>query len=179
MSTNVIGTLQGHQLVLSRELEEITADLVVLQGMSSRYLQSDITFTQGLDSLTRLRNEKEQQLSNVIRQIQSMEQSLQQSNALVNDLQRMGNVTQQSAVPLGRGLGAANATQSQSTATYQYVTPANTDRAPTGPPPARPHYSTMLPGTSTQAPMVTLAAPSGLLVSTNSSILTHSPHRGQ
>jgi hypothetical protein len=213
MSANILQTLQAHQLVLQRELVEISADLEELQTMSSRYFQSQISFQHALEQLSRLRNDKEIQLGQVTKQIENMEASLQASALLVNELQRPtggnsafsnhygGNSFNSQSAGQGFGSGGYTNTSNFAGGGTQAGTGIGLGFGGThshshnqGSPSVqmsvlgsnqRPTISTVTTDATTfgghrpVVPLVTLANPQGLVVTTNSTILTHSPQRSR
>lgn len=156
-SMSIVANLQAHQLVLSRELQEINNDIVALQQMGSRYeLQCGISFHPAIDHLVVLRAAKERSLGQVNAQLAMVQESVASSSSLVSQLNAAAN--------------------REASAAYDEPVPAVRHRVPTT---TGVHVTTAnIVSSSLYGPeVVHIQGPGGLLVSTNSSILANSPQR--
>lgn len=162
-ATNILANLQGHQIVLQRELEEINSDLVQLQQMGARYtLQNGISFSPAVEQLMILRAEKETLLQQVTLQLTSMQSTIASSSQLVTQLQHQPFVAPPPPPP----------------ATVATTSPSRTTRWG-GSRSAFASVDAPLSAFAGGVPngMVHLTAPGGLMVTTNSTILSNSPAR--
>lgn len=156
-ATQIVATLQGHELVLQSELNEINNDIVLLQQMNNRYsVQCGISsFQLALSHLVNLRAEKERLLVQVTSQLRVMQDHVASSTALVSQLS-LGGVPVSNSVVLATPIVAprvGGASSIVAVGDTPYVLPAGG------------------PG------VVHVHTPSGLVVTTNSSILANSPQR--
>jgi hypothetical protein len=169
---SIVTNLQAHQLVLTKELTEINSDLVALQQMGLRYeVQCGISFRPALDHLIVLRAQKESLLSQVNAQLAQVQDSVASSTHLIHQMNSMGMAGLSSAISPAKPI----APMPSVTAT---VPPNLVQLRPHGASSAVHVTSADIVSPSLYGPqMVHIQAPSGLLVSTNSSILAHSPNR--
>jgi hypothetical protein len=172
---SIVANLQAHQLVLTKELTEINNDLVALQQMGFRYeAQCGISFRPAVDHLVVLRAQKEGLLSQVNAQLGLVQDSLASSTQLVNQMNSTSFV------------GAAAAASPQK---LSYPSFSVTASLPPSAVQLRPVSGTaassavhvtsadIVSSTLYGPQVVHIQGPSGLLVSTNSTILAHSPQR--
>jgi hypothetical protein len=163
-ASHIVANLQGHVMVLSSELNEIQADLMVLQHMEGRYaVQCGISsFDAPVMNLLRLRDQKQSLLAQVQSQLGAMEDHVASSTALVHTLNYGAPPSSTSYVhrqpQSGNSLStvlsypAGSSTPFISSAELPFVIPA-------------------APG------MVHVHTPGGFVVTTNSAILANSPLR--
>ena len=202
MST-IIANLQGHQVVLTREIEEVSSDLTILQQMGSRYQsQTSVSLDTALHHLLLLKAEKEQLLFQVHAQLSSMQSAFTTSSKLVTELSSGGAGTPQllqkqhpilSSVhpahhPTTNGLGTGNYHNSANYPVSSPQRPFHTTTTAAVPLQYRSgverggfgNYSHIVhPILQASPDVVHLTGPGGLLVTTNSTILTHSPSRNR
>jgi hypothetical protein len=169
MSINqLVSNLQGHELVLQSEINEIQADLQVLSRMHGRYSsQCGISFAPAMDHLTGLMREKERQLTQVTAQLRSIQDQVATSSALISQLSFSPHLHGQS-------------TLSMSSPTRQPLTGHEVSRAVAGAPQTLLESATSAPANVSQSPggeSFQWLAPNGMIVTTNSAILGHSPQR--
>ena len=167
---NILANLQGHQCVLQRELEEINSDLVQLQQMASRYtVQNGISFSPAIEQLTGLRIEKESLLAQVGTQLASMQATMSTSNQLVSALQHQPVVAPSLIIP-------ATASPSRGTRWNNSAVPMGVASPSIANSMTRSQLDASLAGGVPNG-VVHLSAPGGLMVTTNSTILSNSPAR--
>ncbi len=185
---SIISNLQAHQLVLTKELTEINHDLVALQQMGLRYgVQCGISFGPAVDHLVVLRAQKEVLLSQVQAQLALVQDSLASSTQLMHHMNTYGAaagvspargvvpavVASPSRIAVPSAAGPFAVTASLPPNAVQLRHPAGAQAASAVHVTNADLVSSSLYGPST----VHIQATNGLLVSTNSSILAHSPQR--
>jgi hypothetical protein len=186
---SIVSNLQAHQLVLTKELTEINHDLVALQQMGFRYeTQCGISFRPAVDHLVVLRAQKEGLLAQVNSQLALVQDSVASSTQLVNQMNLYG----------GGGGGGGGSSVSvpaifTSPSKISFPSAAGPIAVTASLPPSAVQLRPLASAAASAAVHVThadivsssLYGPSvvhiqgtnGLLVSTNSSILAHSPMR--
>ena len=171
---SIVANLQAHQLVLTKELNEINNDLVALQQMGFRYeVQCGISFRPAVDHLVVLRAQKEQLLSQVNSQLAMVQDSVASSTQLVNQMNAMAS-SFTSAVPKGLLPSQQYIASTPAPSTFQLPHPA---RSPVASSAVHVTNADIVSSSLYGSEVVHIQGPSGLIVSTNSSILAHSPQR--
>ena len=164
---SVVANLQAHQLVLTKELNEINNDLIALQQMGYRYeAQCGISFRPAVDHLVVLRAQKEQLLSQVNAQLAMVHDSVASSTHLVNQMNALASGNSNNYD------GSSHIPQTLAPSAFQLRSPAAKTSS------AVHVTSADIVSSSLYGPeVVHIQGPSGLVVSMNSTILAHSPQR--
>ena len=168
---SVVANLQAHQLVLTKELNEINNDLIALQQMGYRYeAQCGISFRPAVDHLVVLRAQKEQLLSQVNAQLAMVHDSVASSTHLVNQMNALASGSSNNYD------GSTHIPATLAPSAFQLRSPAA--KSSSGVSSAVHVTSADIVSSSLYGPeVVHIQGPSGLVVSTNSTILAHSPQR--
>ena len=191
--SQVIRTLQGHEAVLQAELEEINQDIHILGQLNNRYHANGVPFDSNLHHLEALRQEKTVILHELSHQIAKLHNSVQQSIQLASAVAASNQHVSSYSAPAQSVVYAHGPPQySVHGSPYHghHQGPVNSfahshishhsSYCPHG------HHINALRNASTSAcqhvlpspgGVIQLNGPGGMAVTTNSSILVHSPRR--